>query len=597
MAKAGQAPAEENHRVSLVTGRLRAGMIIVLLLLTMLGVRLFQVQAVDPEGMADAAVANRLVTVGVPALRGGILDNEGNYLARSVERFDIVVDQRLSAAYEEEEYQRRNAEGDLETVTFDAAMEELSVILDQDPQTLRRSILGEKGFNFVAKTVTPEIRDKVLAVKFPGVYADRTTLRTYPSGPVAGSIVGFLGTEGAQEGLELTQDSILAGEAGSKTYEIGGDGIRIPYATNEDVPVQDGDSIRLTIDQDLQWFAQQTIASQVREYNADWGNVVVVEVETGNVLAMAESTTVDPNNPGATEAESRKARSVTDSFEPGSTTKVITMAAAIEEGIITPTSQFQIDNTYSIDGQTFKDAFEHGTVRMTASGVLAKSMNTGTVMVGQQLSPQQRYDWLRKFGIGTELGTGLNGETSGLLAPPENWDTRQQYTVLFGQGLTQTALHTAMVYQTIANDGVRLAPRLVDARIDAEGTEHPTERKPGTRVVSEETALEVQHMLETTTVEGSGASGALEKYRVGSKTGTAEAPSPSGGYDGYTVSYAGIAPMDDPKYVAVVTIQRPKGDLYYIEPGKTFQKVMEQVLTTNNVAPSEGEPVTYPIEY
>ena len=152
-------------------------------------------------------------------------------------------------------------------------------------------------------------------------------------------------------------------------------------------PVQDGDSIRLTIDQDLQWFAQQTIAAQVTEYNADWGNVVVVEVETGNVLAMAESTTVDPNNPGATEADSRKARSVTDSFEPGSTTKVITMAAAIEEGIITPTSQFQIDNTYSIDGQTFKDAFDHGTVRMTASGVLAKSMNTGTVMVGQQLTP------------------------------------------------------------------------------------------------------------------------------------------------------------------------------------------------------------------
>lgn len=597
MAKAGQAPAQENHRVSLVTGRLRTGLIIVLVLLTVLGVRLFQVQGVDPEGMADAAVANRLVTVNVPALRGGILDSEGNYLARSVERFDIVVDQRLSAAYDEEEYERRNSEGDKETVTFDDAFEELAGILGQDAATLRRSILGDKGFNFVAKTVTPEIRDKVLAVKFPGVYADRTTLRTYPSGPVAGSIVGFLGTEGAQEGLELTQDSILAGEPGSKTYEIGGDGIRIPYATNEDVPVQDGDSIRLTIDQDLQWFAQQTIASQVRDYNADWGNVVVVEVETGNVLAMAESTTVDPNNPGATEAESRKARSVTDSFEPGSTTKVITMAAAIEEGIISPTSQFQIDNTYTIDGQTFKDAFDHGTVRMTAAGVLAKSMNTGTVMVGQQLTPQQRYDWLRKFGIGTELGTGLNGETSGLLVAPETWDTRQQYTVLFGQGLTQTALHTAMVYQTIANDGVRLSPRLVDARIDAEGVEHPTERKKGTRVVSEKTAVEVQHMLETTTVEGSGASGALEKYRVGSKTGTAEAPSPSGGYDGYTVSYAGIAPMDDPKYVTVVTLQRPKGDLYYIEPGKTFQKVMEQVLTTNNVAPSEGKPVTYPIEY
>jgi len=594
VAKAAKTPAQD-HRVSLVSGRLRAGLIIALVLLTVLGVRLFQVQALDPEGMAEAAVANRLVTVNVPALRGGILDADGNYLARSVERFDIVVDQRLSQ--DDTEYDRRTADGTKETVTYDQAFEELSEILGQDAATLRRSILGEKGFNFVAKTVTPEVRDKVLAVKFPGVYADRTTLRTYPSGEVAGSIVGFLGTEGPQEGLELTQDEILAGTPGSKTYEIGGDGIRIPYATNEDVPVQDGDSIKLTIDQDLQYFAQQTIAAQTREYNAEWGNVVVVEVETGNVVAMAESTTADPNNPGATDADSRKARSVTDSFEPGSTTKVITMAAAIEEGLITPTSPFLINSNYTIDGQTFKDAYEHGTLQMTASGILANSLNTGTVMVGEQLSPQERYDWMRKFGIGTPLGTGLNGETSGLLAKPEEWDTRQQYTVLFGQGLTQTALHTAMVYQTIANDGVRMPPRLVDSTIDADGEEHKIDDGAGTRVVSEETAKEVQRMLETVTVEGSGSSGALEKYRVGSKTGTAEAPSPNGGYDGVTVSYAGIAPMDDPKYVAVVTIQRPKGDLYYVEPGKTFQKVMEHVLTTNNIAPSTGEPNIYPIEY
>ena len=324
MAKAAKTPAQD-HRVSLVSGRLLAWLNIALVLLTVLGVRLFHVQALDPECMAEAAVEYRLVNVNVPALRGGILDADGNYLARSVERFDIVVDQRLSQ--DDTEYDRRTADGTKETVTYDQAFEELSEILGQDAATLRRSILGEKGFNFVAKTVTPEVRDKVLAVKFPGVYADRTTLRTYPSGEVAGSIVGFLGTEGPQEGLELTQDEILAGTPGSKTYEIGGDGIRIPYATNEDVPVQDGDSIKLTIDQDLQYFAQQTIAAQTREYNAEWGNVVVVEVETGNVVAMAESTTADPNNPGATDADSRKARSVTDSFEPGSTTKVITMAA------------------------------------------------------------------------------------------------------------------------------------------------------------------------------------------------------------------------------------------------------------------------------
>ncbi|MET4061350.1 cell division protein FtsI (penicillin-binding protein 3) [Arthrobacter sp. UYP6] len=596
MAKA-QGPGRDNHRVAVVTGRLRTGLILALVLLTVLGVRLFQVQALDPEGMAETAVTERLRTVAVPALRGSILDSEGNYLARSVERFDIVVDQTLSHDYvEDQEYERRNAAGK-EVVSFEKAFEELSAILGQDPETLRAAVLGNNTFNFVAKTVTPEIKDKVLAVKFPGIYADRTTLRTYPSGSVAGSIVGFLGTDGPQEGLELTQDDVLAGEAGSKTYEIGGDGIRIPYATNEDVPVRDGDSVKLSIDQDLQWFAQQTIASQVAEYNADWGNVVVVEAKTGRIITMAESTTVDPNNPGLTPPESRQPLSVTVPFEPGSTTKVITMAGALEQGIIDPLSQFEIPSTYTVDGQTFKDAFDHGTVHMTAAGILTKSMNTGTVMIGQQLTAQERYDWLKKFGIGEPLNVGLNGETVGLLAQPEEWDGRQQYTVLFGQGLAQTALHTAMVYQTIANDGVRQAPSLIDSYIGADGSETAAEKTESTRVVSEETAREVQHMLETVTAEGSGKGGALEQYRVGSKTGTAEAPAANGGYDGYTLSYAGIAPMDDPQYVVVVTLQRPEGSLQVLDPGKTFKKVMQQVLTTRNVPPSTSAPELYPVEY
>ncbi|MCC3264494.1 peptidoglycan D,D-transpeptidase FtsI family protein [Arthrobacter gengyunqii] len=596
MAKV-QGSGRGNHRVAVVTGRLRTGLILALVLLTVLGVRLFQVQALDPEGMAETAVAERLQTRAVPPLRGSILDSEGNYLARSVERFDIVVDQTLSHPYvEDREYSRSTAEGQ-EVVSFDQAFEELSEILGQDTDTLRGSVLGDASFKFVAKTVTPEIKDKVLAVKFPGIYADRTTLRTYPSGSVAGSIIGFLGTDGPQEGLELTQDDVLAGEAGSRTYEIGGDGIRIPYATNEDVPVRDGDSVKLSIDQDLQWFAQQTIASQVQEYNADWGNVVVVEAKTGRIITMAESTTVDPNDPGLTPAESRQPLSVTVPFEPGSTTKVITMAAALEQGIIDPLSQFEIPSTYTVDGQTFKDAFDHGTVHMTAAGILTKSMNTGTVMIGQQLTKQERYDWLKKFGIGEPLNVGLNGETVGLLAKPEEWDGRQQYTVLFGQGLAQTALHTAMVYQTIANDGVRLAPSLIDSYIGADGTETAAEKTDPTRVVSEETAREVQHMLETVTAEGSGKGGALDQYRVGSKTGTAEAPGANGGYDGYTLSYAGIAPMDDPQYVVVVTLQRPEGSLQVLDPGKTFKKVMQQVLTTRNVAPSSSDPELYPVEY
>ncbi|WRH26434.1 penicillin-binding protein 2 [Arthrobacter sp. JZ12] len=547
--------------------------------------------------MAQAGLNKRLVTQEVPALRGSILDDEGNELAHTVQRYDIVVDQTLSGG---ETFDRYDAETDerVEGIPMEQGFQELSAILGQDVAALKEAILGDAKFAFVARSVTPEVRNRVLAVGMPGVYADPTTVRTYPSGAVAGSILGFMSGDGRPlSGLELTQDEQLTGTAGSRTFEIGGDGIRIPYATNEDVPAEDGQSVRTTIDQDLQYFAQQTIAAQVQDYNAEWGNIVVVEAKTGAIKAMAESTTPDPNDYAATDPKFREPLSVTAAFEPGSTTKLITMAAGLEQGIIEPTSRFETPPTYTVDGQTFKDAFEHGTEKRTAAGVFAKSMNTGTVMIGEQLTKQERYDWLRKFGIGEPLNVGLNGETAGILPTPDSWDERQQYTVLFGQGLAQTALHTAMVYQTVANDGVRLQPRLIDAYIDPDGTEHKVPQAEGTRVVSEDTAGKLQKMLETVTVEGSGASGALEEYRVGAKTGTAEAPGASGGYDGYTLSYAGIAPIEDPQYVVVVTLQRPQGDLYYLVPGESFQKVMKHVLNSNNVPPSTGKPEVYPVVY
>ncbi len=585
----------DSHRLALGSTRLRVGLAFVLVLLLVLGVRLFQLQALDLNGLAQAGLSNRLTTTVVQPIRGSIVDTNGKYFARSVERYDIVVDQRLSDV---DEFDRTVGEVREEDIPIDQGLAELSDVLGIDVETLRGAVLGEQSFNYVARSVTPEVRDRALAVRIPGVYADMTSVRTYPAGPVAGSVIGYVGPDGgARAGLETALDDQLTGEAGSRTFEIGGDGIRIPYATNEDVPAENGRDVRLTIDQDLQWFAQQTIASQVEDYDAEWGNIVVVETGTGAIRAMAESTTLDPNDPDATPVEERSPNSISAAFEPGSTTKVITLAAALEEGLIEPSSRFTLDNRYTVGNQTFKDSTEHGRERRTAAGVLAKSMNTGTVQIGEKLTKQERYDWMKKFGIGDPLGTGLGEENQGLLTTPDNWDDRQQYTVLFGQGLSQTALHTAMVYQTIANDGVRLTPRLIDAYIDPDGTEHKVPQDEGTEVVSPETAAEMRKMLETVTEEGSGASGELEQYRVGSKTGTAEAPSDTGGYDGYTLSYAGVAPIEDPQYVVVVTLQRPQGDLYYLIPGLSFQKVMQQVLNSDNVPASTTKPDIYPVEF
>jgi cell division protein FtsI (penicillin-binding protein 3) len=566
---------------------------VVLVLLVILGGRLFQLQGLDTAGMAQAAIDKRLRTSEIPALRGEILDAEGTVLARSVQRFDIVVDQRLV-----EDFQRFNPETrEVEDVQIEGEIEKLAAILGQDVATVRDAVIGDMPFNYVAKSVTPEIQEKVENLAFPGLQSRETTTRTYPVGEVAGSVVGFLGSDGTPlEGIEATQQEVLAGTPGERTFEIGADGIRIPVATNEEVPAQDGQSVRLTLNSDLQWYAQEAIAGQVKEYDAEYGTIVVMNAKTGDIIALADSTTLDPNDPGATPDGQRQSYAATKAFEPGSTTKMITMAAAIEEGITTPSTKYRIPPEYTVNGQTFIDARPHGTKTLTTAGILANSWNTGTVMIGEQLTRQQRYDYLRRFGIGQKFDIGIHGTTAGLLAPPETWDGRQEFTVLFGQGLAQTALHTAVAYATIANDGVRMEPRLIDAYIDPDGTEHPVAKKEVGRAVSSETADHVQDLLETDSHVASGLPGNIEDYRIGVKTGTAEAPSDSGGFSGYTISYAGIAPMEDPEYVVVATIQRPEGGVFSLTAGPVFKKVMSQVLNTYNVPPSNTKPVKLPLE-
>jgi cell division protein FtsI (penicillin-binding protein 3) len=573
--------------------RLRAGLAVVLVLLVILGGRLFQLQGLDTAGMAQAAIDKRLRTSEIPALRGEILDAEGTVLARSVQRFDIVVDQRLV-----EDFQRFNQETrQVEDVQIEGEIDKLAAILGQDVATVRDAVVGDKPFNYVAKSVTPEIQEKVENLAFPGLQSRETTTRTYPVGEVAGSVVGFLGSDGTPlEGIEATQQEVLAGTPGERTFEIGADGIRIPVATNEEVPAQDGQNVRLTLNSDLQWYAQEAIAEQVKEYDAEYGTVVVMNAKTGDIIALADSTTLDPNDPGATPDGQRQSYAATKAFEPGSTTKMITMAAAIEEGITTPITKYKIPPEYTVNGQTFIDARPHDAKTLTTAGILANSWNTGTVMIGEQLTKQQRYDYLRRFGVGHKFDIGLHGTTAGLLAPPETWDGRQEFTVLFGQGLAQTALHTAVAFATIANDGVRMEPRLIDAYIDPDGTEHPVAKEEVGRAVSSETANQVQDMLETDSHVASGLPGNIEDYRIGVKTGTAEAPSDDGGFSGYTISYAGIAPMEDPEYVVVATIQRPEGGVFSLTAGPVFKKVMSQVLNTYNVPPSTTKPVKLPLE-
>ncbi|TLM81588.1 penicillin-binding protein 2 [Pseudarthrobacter sp. NamE2] len=584
-----------NSKVPNATRRLRLGLGIMLTLLLVVGGKLFLVQGLDVGGMAAAALNKRMTETVLPAERGSILDADGTVLANSVIRYNVVVDQRVNT--KTESFKRLDeANEKLVDVSRDQGLDELAAALGMDKDAIREATTGDRPYYIVAKDVKPDVEDRISKLQIPGIVTEGVSKRVYPNGSVAGGIVGFLkdGNTG-QAGIEQTQDELLRGEDGKRLFEIGADGLRIPVGMDELTPPEDGKDVKLTINSDLQYFAQQAIQSQTDKLGAEWGVIIVMDAKTGDLVAMADTNAPDPNDPGRVAAKDRGVRAVTAAYEPGSVTKMMTVAALIEEGKAGPLDTFTLGPSYTVDGQTFSDSFAHGTEERTLAGILGYSMNTGTVMAGQRLSKQQRYEWLQKFGIGEAPDIGLPATASGILAPWEQWDGRQEYTVLFGQGVSQSTLQTVRAFQSIANNGVMLQPRLIDSYIAPDGTEEKVPAAEPRRVVSDSTAQQVQDILESAVTEGQIKDAGIDGYRVGAKTGTSESPCDDGaGYCGYTASLVGMAPMDDPRFIVEVVLQRPKGSIYGITNGPVFRSVMSQALRMYNVQPSTGEPARLP---
>nr|WP_157242540.1 penicillin-binding protein 2 [Pseudarthrobacter sp. GA104] len=575
---------------------MRLGLGIMLTLLLVVGGKLFLVQGLDVGGMAEAALNSRMKQTVLPAERGSILDSRGTVLANSVIRYNVVVDQRVNT--KTETFKRLDdAKEKLVDVSREQGLTELAAALGMEKDAIREAVTGQQPYYIVAKDVKPDVEDRISQLQIPGIVTEGISKRVYPNGSVAGGIIGFLqdGTTG-QAGIEQTQDELLKGSDGKRLFEIGADGLRIPVGVDELTPPQDGKDVKLTLNSDLQYFAQQAIQSQSDKLGAEWGVIIVMDVKTGNLVAMADTNSPDPNDPGRVAAKDRGVRAVTAAYEPGSVEKMMTAAALIEEGKAKPLDTFTLGPTYTVDGQTFSDSFAHGTEERTLAGILGYSMNTGTVMAGQRLSKEQRYEWLKKFGVGEAPDIGLPATASGILTPWEQWDGRQEYTVLFGQGVSQSTLQTVRAFQSIANNGVMLQPRLIDSYVSADGTEEKVPAAEPRQIVSEDTAQQVQDILESAVTEGQIKDAAIDGYRVGAKTGTSESPCDDGksGFCGYTASMVGMAPMDDPRFIVEVVLQRPKGSIYGITNGPVFRSVMSQALRTYNVQPSTGEPARLP---
>ncbi|MFH8927867.1 peptidoglycan D,D-transpeptidase FtsI family protein [Streptomyces pristinaespiralis] len=614
----GQRPAPRRVRLGNPRPRLRLVSLGLTLVMLAFVVRLLQVQAVDASAYAAKAEKNRYLSRKLAAERGEITDRAGVALATSVDAYDITADPKM---FTPEDSKAPDAP--------EQAAQLLAPILGKEPAELAAK-LKKPGSRYavLARRQTPQVWNQIKDLKsvyaqkasadkskggpganvLAGVFQEPSSKRVYPNGDLAAGILGFVNASNrGGGGIESMLDETLAGKDGTVTYTQSG-GRRVPTATSREVPAVPGSDVELTIDRDIQWAAQKAIEDQVGKSNADRGYVIVQNTRTGEILAMANAPGYDPNDLGQATSASLGNAALQDAFEPGSTAKVVSMAAVLEEKKATPATHVVVPNRLHRGDRLFKDDIDHPTWYLTLNGVLAKSSNIGTILATGQLGKSQPeankvlHSYLRKFGLGSPTGLGYPGETPGILAPPQKWSTSQQYTIPFGQGLSVNAVQAASVYSTVANGGVRIEPTLVRGTKGPDGRFTPAEEPERTRVVSEKTADTLATMLESVVddEEGTGTKARIPGYRVAGKTGTANRVDPElGVYKGYTASFAGFAPADDPQITVYCAIQNPTRGSYFGGQicGPIYQKVMAFALKTLQVAPTGKGPARLPVTF
>ena len=565
--------------------RIKILIILIFGLFILLSCQLFRVQVVEASNYQAKAASEMKSTRLIPAPRGEITDVNGIALARSVSAVSIVVDQT-------------------QITDPDKVASFVAPILGLPISEVRNSITGSRKYSMVLKNGTPAVWDRLTQAIYDynkvldnknfdkriiGFFPERTYIRDYPSGELISSLVGFVRADGiGATGLESSMNSIITGTDGKYSY-ASGFGAEIPGSQREIIAAKAGTNVRLTINRDVQWVAAQAIADEVKSSGASSGTVIVMDPKTGEIIAHATAPSFDPNNTKNLTLDLMRNPSVQDVYEPGSTGKVMTMAAALEEKTITPTTVFTVPDKIRRAGSTFHDHDRHVTEQLTTSGILAVSSNTGTIQVGETVSNDTLYSYLRKFGIGSKTNSGLPGESAGLLRPVSNWSGTTAPTVAFGQGYSLTAMQATSVFATIANNGIRVSPTVIAGTSDSAGHFTPNTTRTPSRVISEDTAVKLRLMLESVvSARGTAPSAAIPGYRVAGKTGTASRyDQATGRYSGYTASFIGFAPADAPRYVISVTLQTPhNGHFGGVLCGPVFKKVMTFVLQSEHVPPT-----------
>ncbi|SER37831.1 peptidoglycan D,D-transpeptidase FtsI family protein [Corynebacterium cystitidis] len=590
--------------------------------------RLAWVQVVWGPELSAAAEEQRARIYVDPARRGEIKDREGNQLAYTMQARSLTVSpirlrdeitQQERAALEEEGLDAAMIEAQLPAKTEDrlrTMANEIPKLIDAagqstsdnaedvDPKEILDKLKADNHYEVLVRNVDPDLADEIAAT-FHGVAADHQDIRQYPNGAIAENIIGKVSMDGqGQFGLEASGDALLTGNNGRRTEDVSTDGQAIPGTLRDEVPSIDGSDVTLTIDLDLQTYVQQLLEQAKTNSGAKSAEAVVLDVATGDVLAMANTDTIDPN--GDLEKQLSQGRdfenqAISHPYEPGSVAKIIPAAAALEEGVTTPDEVHQVPGSINMAGVTVADAWDHGVVPYTTAGIFGKSSNVGTLMIAERLGEERFADYLTRFGVGQTTGIELPNESAGLYPPLEQWSGGTFANLPIGQGMSWTTLQMASIYQTLANGGERIEPRIIESVTDAEGKPVEQPEPARTQVVSPETAKTTVDMFQSVFQEdptglnsGTAQGQGIEGYQLAGKTGTAQKVDPdTGAYsqNKFWITFAGIAPADDPRFVVAVMLDEPqRGPMEGGAGGQSaapvFREIANWLINRDNIPPN-----------
>lgn len=549
--------------------RFRYGRFAMFLILGIATVQLLWIQGIDAPALSAQSASQRTTTIVDPATRGSITDRDGKPIAFTMEAKALTFQpQRVRVELEEAKAKDPSApepDDRIDAIAAGVADALSGVVTEKD---LIAKMTGSSSFEYLVRSVDPAEAASI-AEEFPEVGLERQDIREYPGGALAANVVGATGWDGhGLLGLEDSMDPVLAGTDGSRTYDRGSDGAVIPGSWRDQQPAIDGSTVELTLNSDIQYQVQQQVQQAKNLSGAKNASAVVLDAKTGQVLAMSNDGTFDPsigvgNNPADAQMGNL---AVSSPFEPGSVNKIVTAAAAIEDGLTRPDEVLQVPGSITMAGATVKDAWDHGVAPYTTTGVFGKSSNVGTLMLAQRVGEDRYADMLQKFGLGQRTEVGLPGESAGSVPARDQWSGGTFANLPIGQGLSMTLLQMTGMYQAIANDGLRIPPRIVSATVGRDGTRTETPQPDGVQVVSPETARTVRDMFRSVTQNdtgdqrGTGVQAGIEGYQVSGKTGTAQQVDPNCkcySNSSYWITFAGIAPADDPRYVIGIMLDAP----------------------------------------